>query len=284
MPATPEVTSETRAFGGRQRILRHSSEVTGTDMNLSVFLPPQAEDGPVPVLYFLSGLTCTEENVTVKGGAQRRAAELGLAIVAPDTSPRGLDLPGEHDDWDFGSGAGFYVDATESPWKDNYRMYSYITEELPAVVGASEPIDVTRASLTGHSMGGHGALVIGLRNPERYASISAFAPIVSPTRCPWGEKALSNYLGEDRGTWAAYDASLLVAERPHPSTILIDQGAADGFLEEQLKPALFEEACQRSGQALSLRIHEGYDHSYFFISTFMADHVEHGARALGLTD
>jgi len=278
-----QIVSETRAFGGRQRVLSHHSEATGTDMKVSVFLPPQAEQGPVPVLYFLSGLTCTEENVTVKAGAQRRAAELGLAFVAPDTSPRGLDLPGEHDDWDFGSGAGFYVDATQSPWKDHYRMYSYVTEELPALIAANEPIDTDRAALTGHSMGGHGALVIGLRNPERYASISAFAPIVSPTRCPWGEKALSNYLGDDRATWADYDASLLVAERPHPSEILIDQGRADGFLEEQLKPELFEEACQKSGQAVSLRIHDGYDHSYFFIATFMADHVDHAARALGLS-
>ena len=279
--ATPTTTSETRCFGGVQKTIQHASEATGTDMNVSIFLPPQAADGPVPVLYYLSGLTCTEENVTVKAGAQRDAAKAGLALVMPDTSPRGLDLPGEHDDWDFGSGAGFYVNATEAPWKDHYRMYDYVTEELPALVAASEPIDTSRASITGHSMGGHGALVIGLRNPDRYASISAFAPIVSPTRCPWGHKALGNYLGTDRASWEAYDASILVA-KPHPHEILIDQGLADGFLEEQLKPELFEAACEASGQALTLRRQEGYDHSYFFIATFMPDHVAHAAAALGL--
>jgi S-formylglutathione hydrolase len=277
-----ETLSETRCFGGVQKTVHHASRETGTDMKVSIFLPPAAERGPVPVLYYLSGLTCTEENVTVKGGAQRRAAELGLAVIAPDTSPRGLDLPGEHDDWDFGSGAGFYVNATEPPWRDHYRMYAYVTEELPALLGETQPVDVSRAAITGHSMGGHGALVIGLRHPDRYASISAFAPICSPTRCPWGEKALSGYLGPDRSSWADYDASLLVARMPHPHEILIDQGAADGFLEEQLKPELFEAACKESGQALRLRLHEGYDHSYFFIATFMADHVEHAARALGL--
>lgn len=279
--ATPTTTSETRCFGGVQKTIQHASEATGTDMKVAIFLPPQVADGPVPVLYFLSGLTCTEENVTVKAGAQRCAAEAGLALVMPDTSPRGLDLPGEHDDWDFGSGAGFYVNATEAPWKDHYRMYDYVTEELPALVGAHEPIDTTRASITGHSMGGHGALVIGLRNPDRYSSISAFAPIVSPTRCPWGHKALGHYLGNDRTSWEAYDASLLVA-KPYPGEILIDQGLADGFLEEQLKPELFEAACEASGQALNLRRHEGYDHSYFFIATFMPDHVEHAAKALGI--
>lgn len=277
-----EIVSETRVFGGVQRILRHASDATGTDMNVAVFLPPQAEKAPVPVLYFLSGLTCTEENVTAKAGAQRAAAAAGIAFVAPDTSPRGLDLPGEHDDWDFGSGAGFYVDATESPWKDHYRMYSYITEELPALIRSSQPIDCDRASLTGHSMGGHGALVIGLRNPARYASLSAFAPIVSPTRCPWGEKALSRYLGDGRKSWERYDASILVAEAPHPYPILIDQGSADNFLDEQLKPELFETACKASGQALELRHQDGYDHSYFFIATFMADHIAHASRALGL--
>jgi S-formylglutathione hydrolase len=249
-------------------------------MNVSIFLPPAAESGPVPVLYFLSGLTCTEENVTAKAGAQRFAAEAGIAFVAPDTSPRGLDLPGEHDDWDFGSGAGFYVDSTEPPWKDHYRMYEYVTEELPRLLAENEPIDTRRAAITGHSMGGHGALVIGLRNPDRYASISAFAPIVSPTRCAWGEKAFSQYLGPDRTRWASYDASLLVAQSPHPKEILIDQGTADGFLEEQLKPELFEAACAQSGQSLRLRRQADYDHSYFFIATFMGDHVTHAAQAL----
>jgi S-formylglutathione hydrolase len=276
-----ETVSETRCFGGIQKTLRHDSEATGTPMNVSIFLPPAAQEDRVPVLYFLSGLTCTEENFTTKAGAQRYAAEAGLALVAPDTSPRGLDLPGEHDDWDFGSGAGFYVDSTESPWCDHYRMYRYVTEELPALVADSQPIDTTRASITGHSMGGHGALVIGLRNRDRYASISAFAPIVSPTRCPWGEKALSRYLGEDRDAWAEYDASLLVPRGAHPFPILVDQGEADGFLEEQLKPELFETACREAGQALTLRRQPGYDHSYFFIASFMADHVAHAAKALG---
>jgi S-formylglutathione hydrolase len=249
-------------------------------MQVSVFLPAIAATERVPVLYYLSGLTCTEENVTAKGGAQRFAAEHGIAVVAPDTSPRGLDLPGEHDDWDFGSGAGFYVNATESPWCDHYRMYDYVTEELPRVLSASQPVDIQRASITGHSMGGHGALVVALRNPERYASVSAFAPITSPTRCPWGERALSAYLGKDRSNWVDYDASLLVKNSQHPSQILIDQGSADGFLEDQLKPKLFESACREAGQPLLLRMQEGYDHSYFFIATFMGDHVAHAAKAL----
>lgn len=276
-----ELVSETRSFGGVQKTLSHASEATGTPMRFSLFLPPAAEKSPVPVLYFLSGLTCTDENVTVKGGAQQFAAQHGLAFVAPDTSPRGLDLPGEHEDWDFGSGAGFYVNATQNPWSAHYRMYDYVTEELPQLLKKTQPIDVDRAAITGHSMGGHGALVIGLRNPERYASISAFAPIVSPTRCPWGEKALSNYLGPDRTSWEDYDASLLVGKKPHPRKILIDQGDADGFLAEQLKPELFEAAAARSGQDLELRMQAGYDHSYFFIASFMGDHVAHAARALG---
>ena len=275
-----EILSETKCFGGRQRTLRHASEATGTPMQVSVFLPAIAETERVPVLYYLSGLTCTEENVTAKGGAQRFAAEHGIAVVAPDTSPRGLDLPGEHDDWDFGSGAGFYVNATESPWCDHYRMYDYVTEELPRVLSASQPVDIQRASITGHSMGGHGALVVALRNPKRYASVSAFAPITSPTRCPWGERALSAYLGKDRSNWVDYDASLLVKNSQHPSQILIDQGSADGFLEDQLKPELFESACREAGQPLLLRMQEGYDHSYFFIATFMGDHVAHAAKAL----
>ncbi|MFK7896750.1 MAG: S-formylglutathione hydrolase [Myxococcota bacterium] len=276
-----ETLSETRAFGGVQKTLSHASEATGTDMRFSVFLPPAAEKGPVPVLYFLSGLTCTDENVTVKGGAQQFAARHGLAFVAPDTSPRGLDLPREHDDWDFGSGAGFYVNATESPWNAHYRMYEYVTEELPQILQETLPIQTDRAAITGHSMGGHGALVIGLRNPDRYASISAFAPIVSPTQCPWGHKALSNYLGSNRETWREYDASLLVEQKAHPYKILIDQGEADGFLEEQLKPEIFATAAQKSGQALELRMQAGYDHSYFFIASFMEDHVAHAAKALG---
>ena len=278
-----ETLSESKCYGGIQRTISHPSDATQTEMRVSIYLPPAAATKSVPVLYFLSGLTCTEENVAAKGGAQRFAAEAGLAFVAPDTSPRGLDLPGEHDDWDFGSGAGFYVNSTEAPWSDHYRMYEYVTEELPRLLSATQPIDTERASITGHSMGGHGALVVGLRNPDRYASISAFAPIVSPTRCPWGERALSAYLGSDRETWAAYDASRLVALAPHPHPILIDQGTADGFLTEQLRPELFESACRESGQSLELRMQEGYDHSYFFIASFMADHVEHAAKALNST-
>lgn len=275
-----ETLSETRCFGGVQKTVRHDSEATGTSMNVSIYLPPAAEEGHVPVLYFLSGLTCTEENVTMKAGAQRFAAAAGLAFVAPDTSPRGVDLPGEHDAWDFGSGAGFYVNATQAPWDAHYRMYEYVTAELPRLIDTSQPIDTSRAAITGHSMGGHGALVIGLRNPGRYASISAFAPIVAPTRCPWGEKAFGAYLGPDRATWAEYDATRLVAKRKHPNTILIDQGSADGFLEEQLKPELFQMACAQSGQSVDLRMQPGYDHSYFFIATFMGDHVAHAAKAL----
>ncbi len=275
-----EILNETKIFGGRQITIRHPSAATGTPMQVSVYLPPAAETKRVPVLYFLSGLTCSEENVTAKGGAQRFAAQHGIAFVAPDTSPRGLDLPGEHDDWDFGSGAGFYVDATQSPWRDHYRMYEYVTEELPSVLEESQPIDTARASITGHSMGGHGALVIALRNPRRYASVSAFAPIVSPTRCPWGTRAFSAYLGEDSSGWAEYDAALLVTKSQHPFEILIDQGSADDFLSEQLKPELFEAACRDAGQSLRLRMQEGYDHSYFFIATFMEDHVAHAATAL----
>lgn len=278
-----ETLSETRCFEGLQKTVRHDSDATGTPMNVSIFLPPAAASGPVPVLYYLSGLTCTEENVTAKAGAQRFAAQHGIAFVAPDTSPRGLDLPNEHEDWDFGSGAGFYVNSTEAPWRDHYRMYEYVTEELPKLLEEHGSIDTNRASITGHSMGGHGALIVGLRNPERYASLSAFAPIVSPTRCPWGEKALSNYLGSDRKSWEAYDASLLVTERPHPYPILIDQGLADGFLEEQLKPQLFEAACKESGQELVLRRQVGYDHSYFFIASFIGDHIAHAAQALKAT-
>jgi S-formylglutathione hydrolase len=249
-------------------------------MEFAVYLPPQAQDGPVPLLTWLSGLTCTWENFTVKAGAQRYAAEHGVALLAPDTSPRGLDLPGEHDDWDFGSGAGFYVDATEVPWAQHYRMYSYVTEELPALVHESFPVDPTRQAVFGHSMGGHGALVVALRNPDRYRSVSAFAPISAPTRCPWGEKALANYLGDDRETWRRYDACELLAESSWREPILVDQGAADSFLEVQLKPELLREACRSAGVPLELSLRDGYDHSYYFIASFVGDHVAHHARAL----
>ena len=250
-------------------------------MTLSVFVPAQAEQGPVPVLYYLSGLTCTEENVTTKAATQLHAATHGLIVVAPDTSPRGLDYPGENDSYDFGSGAGFYVDATAEPWKKGYRMYSYVTEELPELIANNFPIDREAQGITGHSMGGHGALVCAFRNPKLYRSVSAFAPICSPTRCPWGEKALSGYLGDDRQAWQQYDASLLAATTQWSSEVLVDQGLADQFLTEQLKPELLESALHQAKIAHRIRRHEGYDHSYFFMLSFMGEHVAHHARLLG---
>jgi S-formylglutathione hydrolase len=275
-----ETVSETRCFGGVQGVYRHAAKTTGCDMEFAVYLPPQAQSGPVPLLIWLSGLTCTWENFTVKAGAQRYAAEHGLALLAPDTSPRGLDLPGEHDDWDFGSGAGFYVNATQAPWSAHYRMYSYVVEELSGLVLERFPLDAQRQGIFGHSMGGHGALVIALRNPERYRSLSAFAPISNPMRCPWGEKALGHYLGADRETWRRYDACELLAGSDLRHPILVDQGGADGFLEVQLKPERLREACASAGVPLELRLQDGYDHSYYFIASFMEDHVVHHARAL----
>jgi S-formylglutathione hydrolase len=276
---TIETSGEHRCFGGVQGYYRHESTETGTPMRFAVFLPPAAASGPVPVLYFLAGLTCTEENFTVKAGAQRRAAELGLALVMPDTSPRGLDLPGEHDNYDFGSGAGFYVDATAAPWAVNYRMYSYVTRELPALVEEHFAIDAARSGIFGHSMGGHGALVCALRNPDAYRSVSAFAPISAPMHCPWGEKAFTGYLGPHRAAWRAWDASALIEDGHRVPGILVDQGLADSFLASQLMPERLEQACAAAGQPLSLRRHPGYDHSYFFIATFVADHLEwHAAR------
>jgi len=275
-----ETISEVRAFGGIQGVYRHLSEQTGCPMEFAVFTPQTAAKGPLPVLTYLSGLTCSWENVTVKAGAQRFAAREGMLFVAPDTSPRGFDFPGEHESYDFGSGAGFYVDATEQPWAANYRMYSYVTEELPALIAANFPSDPTRHGIFGHSMGGHGALVCALRNPKRYRSVSAFAPIVAPSQCPWGEKAFEGYLGPDRAAWAEYDATELIAKHGWPSEILIDQGTADDFLESQLKPEIFEAACKAADAKLTLRMQEGYDHSYYFIATFMEDHFVHHARQL----
>jgi len=275
-----ETVSESRMFGGTQGVYRHPSKSTGCDMELAVYTPPGASAGRVPVLVYLSGLTCTWENVTVKAGAQRIAAREGLLFVAPDTSPRGTDFPGEHEDYDFGSGAGFYVDATEEPWRRAYRMYSYITEELPALVAEHFPADIGRQGIFGHSMGGHGALVAALRNPERYRSVSAFAPITAPSRCPWGEKAFTGYLGSDREAWRRYDATELVAESGFRGSVLVDQGTADPYLEEQLQPQRLREACESAGVDLELRLQDGYDHSYYFIATFMEDHVVHHARAL----
>jgi S-formylglutathione hydrolase len=276
-----EILKEHRSFGGRQLFLKHQSELCGGPMELSLYLPPQAAAEEVPVVYYLSGLTCTAANFTEKAGAQRLAASLGLAIVCPDTSPRGAGYPGEDDDWDFGAGAGFYVDATEEPWSHTYQMYSYVTRELPGLVDAEFPtMGEGHRSIFGHSMGGHGALVIALREPDRWRSVSAFSPICAPTRCPWGVKAFGGYLGDDREAWKSYDASELVRKKTHPITILVDQGLADGFLDEQLKPDLFEEACAAGGQRLELRRHEGYDHSYYFIASFVEDHLRHHAAAL----
>lgn len=274
-----EATKRHRCFGGDLAYYRHDSDACGGTMELSVFVPPG--DGPFPVVTFLSGLTCTPENFTTKAGAYRAATELGLIVVAPDTSPRGAGYPGEDDAPDFGSGASFYVDATESPWSERYRMATYITEELPAALDAHlRTKGPGYRSLMGHSMGGHGALALGLRNPEGYRSISAFSPVCAPTRVPWGQKAFSGYLGDDPQAWKLYDASELVRARQHPTTILIDQGTDDGFLDAQLRPELFRKACEEAGQPLELRMQPGYDHSYFFIATFIDDHLHHHARHL----
>ncbi len=274
--------SSSRCFGGTQATYKHASTETGTEMRFSVFTPPHAERGPVPVVWFLSGLTCTEENFTVKAGAQRVAAERGLMLIAPDTSPRG---PGVPDDpagsYDFGLGAGFYVDATEAPWATNYRMRSYLEHELPALVGRELPVDMMRQGIMGHSMGGHGALTLALREPSRFASVSAFAPIVSPMNCPWGEKALTGYLGPDRAMWRTYDACALIEDGARLPGLLVDQGTADGFLASQLKPELLEAACDKARMPLTLRRQDGYDHSYFFISSFIADHLRWHAERLG---
>lgn len=273
----------TRCFGGMQGVYSHTSLATSGEMTFSVFLPKASDLGPFAVLYFLSGLTCTHENVTTKGGFQRVANELGVAVVCPDTSPRGTDYPGEHDAYDFGSGAGFYVDAVQLPWAQTYKMYTYIVEELPSVVEANFPVRKGPAGIFGHSMGGHGALTIGLKNPDRFGSISAFAPIVAPSQVPWGQKAFSGYLGDDKETWKNYDATELVASGlASQNTILIDQGEDDPFLAEQLRPELFSAVCNDRGQPVEIRMHPGYDHSYFFISTFMEDHLRHHAAILNV--
>lgn len=250
-------------------------------MRLAVYQPPQATQRPVPVLYFLSGLTCTEENFMVKAGAQRYASEYGLMLVVPDTSPRNTGIPGEDDDWDFGTGAGFYVDATEEPWCRHYKMYSYIVQELPALVAANFPVQAEKQGIFGHSMGGHGALVCAMRNPQLYKSVSAFAPITAPMQCPWGQKAFSLYLGSNQETWCNYDASELVKQVGYHSPILIDQGSADKFLAAQLLPEVFEQACTSVNQPLNLRYQTGYDHSYYFIASFIADHIRHHKIAFG---
>ncbi|MEP2183090.1 S-formylglutathione hydrolase [Roseibium sp.] len=280
VPALTTV-SEAKAFGGKQFVFSHASSETGTDMRFAAYLPSAAETAKVPVLWFLSGLTCTEENFTVKAGAQRDAAELGIALIAPDTSPRGDNVPDDPDGaYDFGLGAGFYVDATEAPWAVNYRMRSYIEKELPSHIEQALPLDMTRQAITGHSMGGHGALTIALRNPDRFKSVSAFAPICSPINCPWGNKALSNYVGADQADWRQYDACALIEDGARVPDILVDQGLADGFLEGQLKPEMLEAACDKSGIPLTMRRQDGYDHSYYFIASFMQDHMRWHAERL----
>ncbi len=273
--------SEQRCFGGTQSTYEHNSAETGTAMRFGIYLPPQAAERSVPALYYLAGLTCTEETGAIKAGAQRAAAERGLALVFPDTSPRGLDLPGEHEDWDFGSGAGFYIDAVQDPWKLHYRMESYVVRELRAIVESSFPVASDRAGIFGHSMGGHGALTLALKYPDLFASVSALSPICAPTRCPWGEKAFFGYLGDDREAWKQHDAAELIQARPSSHQLLVDQGLDDPFLERELHPHLLESACQDAGQKLTLRRHAGYDHSYWFIQTFIPDHVDHHADILG---
>ncbi len=280
---TLELIEQHRCFGGTQSVYTHPSAATGTQMAFSIFLPPQAAQERCPLLTYLSGLTCTWANVTEKGEFQRHAAEHGLIVVCPDTSPRGTDLPGEHDTDDFGSGAGFYLDATEEPWARHYRMFTYVAHELPALVASHFAADTDRQGIFGHSMGGHGALTIAFKS-RTYRSVSAFAPIVAPSRVPWGRKAFSGYLGKDRRVWQDHDACHLVrrmgSDSRWTSLILIDQGTADGFLAEQLRPELFEDACREAGVPLILRRQDGYDHSYYFIRTFMADHIAHHARLL----
>jgi S-formylglutathione hydrolase len=275
--------SRNRVHGGQQIRFEHHSAVLNCDMVFGVFLPPQAEIAPVPVLYWLSGLTCNDENFAQKAGAQRLASELGMAIVCPDTSPRGTDLPGEHDHWDFGSGAGFYINATQAPWSEHYNMYDYVSRELPALVEAQLPVNNKR-SVSGHSMGGHGALMCALKDPQLYQSVSAFSPICHPSESSWGVKAFSNYLGEDRNDWNEWDATQLVCKVGQQLHILIDQGADDDFLGEELKPGSLEQAGICTHHPLEVRMQEGYDHSYYFIASFIDDHLRYHAKALGLLD
>ena len=275
---TTERIEHRACFGGWQDVYRHRSEVLGCDMTVGVYLPPQVEQGPCPVLYWLSGLTCTEQNFITKAGAQRYAAEHGIILVAPDTSPRGEDVA-DADGYDLGKGAGFYVNATQAPWASHYRMYDYIVDELPAWVEA-DPMASDRRAISGHSMGGHGALTIALKNPGRYRSVSAFSPIVAPTQVPWGQKAFAAYLGDDREAWKAWDTVELVRQAREPLPLLVDQGDADEFLQGQLKPELLQAAAAEAGHPLTLRLQPGYDHSYYFIASFIGDHIAHHAKAL----
>ena len=278
-----ELISEHGCFGGQQRFYKHDSKEIGLPMRFSVYLPPQAAHSPVPAVVYLAGLTCNEETFMVKAGAQRVAAELGLALIAPDTSPRGAGVPGEADSWDFGVGAGFYLDATQAPWAQHWRMESYITQELLPLITTAMPVSAERIGICGHSMGGHGALTLALRHPGLFKSLSAFAPICAPSQVPWGRKAFTNYLGATEANWAAHDASSLMATQtaaPYPAGILIDQGLADKFLADQLMPHVFESACASACQPVTFRQHAGYDHGYYFIASFMADHLRHHAERL----
>jgi S-formylglutathione hydrolase len=277
---TLTVVSEAKSHGGRQLVVKHPSAATSTEMMFSIFLPPRAREGAkLPLVWYLSGLTCTHSNVTEKGEYRAACAELGLIFVAPDTSPRGEGVA-DADSYDFGQGAGFYVDATEQPWARHYRMWSYVTEELPALIAAEFPVDLGRQGITGHSMGGHGALTVALRNPDRFRSVSAFAPIVAPSQVPWGQKALSGYLGDDREAWRKHDAVALIEDGARLKELLVDVGDADNFLEQELRPELLERACADSGIPLTLRRQHGYDHSYYFVATFMADHLVWHAERL----
>ena len=274
-----ETVSTNRSFAGTQGVYSHASAETGTEMTFAVYVPDHEEGAKLPVVWYLSGLTCTHANVMEKGEYRRAASELGLIIVAPDTSPRGGGVP-DDEAYDMGQGAGFYVDATEEPWAEHFRMRSYFEKELPALIAKEFPADMSRQAIFGHSMGGHGALTIALRNPDRYKSVSAFAPIVSPINCPWGEKALGGYIGSDEAAWREYDACALIEDGARVADILVDQGTSDNFLEEQLKPQLLADACDKAGIKLSLNMREGYDHSYYFISTFMADQLRWHAERL----
>ena len=284
MTTPPDLQSTHACFGGEQRFYQHASAEIGLPMKFSVFLPPQAQQGPVPAVLYLAGLTCNEETFMIKAGAQRLAADLGLALIAPDTSPRGAGVAGEADAWDFGVGAGFYLDATQAPWATHWRMESYLVQELLPLLAQHLPIDADRVGIFGHSMGGHGALTLALRHPGRFKSLSAFAPIANPVHCPWGEKAFTGYLGADRTAWGEHDATVLMENQPiapYPAGILIDQGLADKFLhEKQLLPEAFEAACAAIGQPLTLRRQPGYDHGYYFVQSFVADHLRHHAQVL----
>lgn len=278
-----EIIEKNICFGGEQLRIKHHSSALSCEMIFSIYLPPQAHTQKVPLLWWLSGLTCNDQNFVTKAGSQRIAAELGIAIIAPDTSPRGDDVPDDVENaWDFGSGAGFYINATQWPWAKHYRMYDYVQSELPALIAKNfaEKIDVSRQSISGHSMGGHGALTLAIRHPEQYQSISAFSPIVAPMQCAWGEKAFSHYLGHDKAAWKEHDTCSLIASRGYNKPILVEQGLADNFLATQLKPELLEAACQHAGVALTLNYREGYDHSYFFISTFFENHLRYHAQYL----